>query len=155
MRQLAIAMCAAIVALCSCQPPQVDEDAGFIAIDPDGWKYGQRYEFTPALTDSVGNVQVAIAIRHNNDYPYSNLWLELTAPLPGTDSVRTDTFDIPIADVYGRWYGRGAAMSYIVVDTLDGVYHYDVSRPFSLRHIMRTDTLTDITQVGLIFNSAK
>ncbi|MDE6301878.1 MAG: gliding motility lipoprotein GldH [Muribaculaceae bacterium] len=135
----------------ACEPAGPTEDAGFVSIPPEGWAYGRVLEFVPELADSVGNARVAVAVRHNNDYPYSNLWLELTAPIPGTDSARVDTIDLDMADVYGHWYGTGAGMSYIVVDTLRSDYLYENGRAMKLRHIMRADTVTDITQVGLIF----
>ena len=89
-------------------------------------------------------------MRHTNGYLYSNLWLELATPVPGTDSMRLDTVNIPLADVYGKWYGRGVGVSYVAVDTLAGTYGYDSARPARLRHIMRVDTLPDVEQIGLI-----
>lgn len=151
MKPLLPAAVALILAVSSCEPQPRSEDAGFESIPAAGWPYDHSLEFIPQLGDSAGVTRVAIAVRHNNDYEYSNLWLELTSPLPGTDSVRIDTIDVEMADIYGHWYGRGAAMSYILVDTLPDKYYFENNRPMSLRHIMRTDTVTDITQVGLIF----
>ena len=144
-------MIAALWLLTDCQPTHLTEDAGFKAIAAKGWAYGESFEFTPEYADSVGYTGVAVAVRHNNDYPYSNIWLELTSPQPGTDAMRIDTIDLEMADVYGHWYGRGAAMSYIIIDTLPGQYYYDRERPMSLRHIMRVDTVPDLTQVGVLF----
>ena len=146
-----VSLIAVALLLVSCQPAPLTEDAGFKAIAAEGWAYGERFEFNPEYADSVGYTGIAVAIRHNNDYPYSNLWLELKSPVPGSDAMRIDTIDLEMADVYGHWYGRGAAMSYIIVDTLPGRYYYDRQRPMSLRHIMRVDTVPDLTQVGLLF----
>lgn len=155
MRLLLAACLSAVLFLTACKEPDIKEDGAFAYIPPEGWIYGKTFEFLPELTDTAGFVRVAVAVRHDNDYPYSNLWLELTSPLPGVDSLRTDTLDIDIADVYGHWYGHGAAMSYIVVDTLPGDYYYETGRPFRLRHIMRTDTVPDLTQVGLLFTASE
>lgn len=150
---LCLAIAAAVALLSACkQPAPPAEGADFRTIPADGWAYGTEYEFTPTPEPAVnrGTCRVAIAVRHTNGYQFSNLWLELATPVDDTDSMRRDTVNIPLADVYGHWYGRGVGVSYVTVDTLPGRYSYDCDRPAHLRHIMRVDTLTDIEQIGLI-----
>ena len=146
---------AVVVALALAQgcaePAPLDESADFKTVPARGWAYGDTFEYTPDLADSVGKSRIAIAVRHTDGYLYSNVWLELATPVAGTDSMAVDTINIPLADVYGKWYGRGVGVSYVTTDTLPAPYGYDKSRPVKLRHIMRVDTLADIEQVGVIF----
>jgi len=144
---------AALIMPAACNKPAPPaESAEFHSIATEGWAYGTELEFTPTPTpaDSCGTGRIAIAVRHTNGYLYSNLWLELATPVPETDSMKLDTVNILLADVYGRWYGRGVGVSYVTIDTLAGKYAYDTGRPARLRHIMRADTLRDIEQVGII-----
>ncbi len=102
---------AVVVALALAQgcaePAPLDESADFKTVPARGWAYGDTFEYTPDLADSVGKSRIAIAVRHTDGYLYSNVWLELATPVAGTDSMAVDTINIPLADVYGKWYGRG------------------------------------------------
>ena len=65
--------------------------------------------------------------------------------------MRRDTINVPLADDFGRWYGRGVGVSFATIDTLPGSYTLLRQRPVYVRHIMRCDTLGDIEQIGLVF----
>lgn len=145
------ALLAAMAAVSCSEPAPPAESADFKSVPAAGWAYGDTFEYVPSLADSVGNARLAIAVRHTDAYLYSNLWLELATPVEGTDSMTLDTVNVLLADIYGKWYGRGVGVSYVTSDTLPGIYAYDKNRPARLRHIMRVDTLPDIEQVGIIF----
>lgn len=146
-------MLVVLLAMAACgEPKSPDEAAGFETVPASGWAYGHdlTFEPTPDLEPASGTARAIIAVRHTDAYRYSNLWLELATPVAGTDSMRLDTVNVPLADVYGHWYGRGVGVSYVTADTLAEPVGYDRERPARIRHIMRTDTITDIEQIGLI-----
>lgn len=150
----AIAVAGLALATMACgTPPEVGEGADFKTVPARGWAYGEALEFEPTPTpDSAGvHARVAVAVRHTDAYIYGNLWLEVSTPLPGCDSVTVDTVNITLADVYGKWQGRGVGVSYVAVDTLPGLRFCEPGRPATVRHIMRVDTLSDIEQVGLVY----
>ncbi len=89
-----------------------------------------------------------MVIRHTASYPYSNVWLEVS--YPAADSISPDTLNMVLADDYGNWLGRGLGLSFQRVDTLPHTVKLTSPASVSLRHIMRTDRLTDIEQAGLI-----
>lgn len=138
----------------ACQKPEPSaEGAAFASVPVDGWAYGETFEFvpTPGFADSDGTARIAVAVRHTDSYLYSNLWLELATPVAGTDSMRLDTLNIRLADNFGKWYGRGSGVSFVLSDTLPGRFVYDEEHPARLRHIMRVDTLHDIEQIGVVY----
>ncbi|MDE6368310.1 MAG: gliding motility lipoprotein GldH [Muribaculaceae bacterium] len=146
---VAIALSALIIISCG----QQKECGTFHAVDAYGWLYGDtlRYELAPADSDSVWTGDIAVAIRHAASYPYSNLWMELS--FPPSDSITPDTLNIQLADAYGNWLGHGLGLSFQRVDTVLRNITLPTPATLSLRHIMRSDRLTDIEQVGLIFIS--
>lgn len=157
MRLFPLVATCCVLLLSGCkEPAPLTEGASFKSIEADGWAYGQAYEFNPApaFTEPDGTARIAIAVRHSDAYLYSNLWLELATPVPGTDSLKLDTVNVPLADVYGKWLGRGVGVSYVTSDTLPGRYAFDDELPARVRHIMRVDTLKDIEQIGLIYFDA-
>lgn len=115
----------------------------------DGWRYGEllRYEFTPQ--DSLVTGDLALSLRHTNDYIYSNIFLEVTI----ADSISTvrDTLAITLADDFGRWKGRGIGTDFQVSDTIAKDITYRRPVEISVRHIMRDEILKDIEQVGISF----
>lgn len=141
----------AIVCVCcltACLPDRADH-AVFTAIDPEGWVYGDTLALTPEIDDSVAEGRIVVAVRHTDGYIYRNLWLEMS--VPQGDTVIADTLNISLADIYGKWYGTGMGVSYMASDTLPGRYRLMRGQPVALRHIMRSDTLHDIEQIGLVF----
>lgn len=123
----------------------------FTNIPDEGWVYGDTLTFTVERADSLVPAELRVAVRNNNDYPYSNLWLEVT--YSNGNATQRDTVNMPLADVYGRWTGKGFGPEYqsdaIVsprITPLNG-------SKIGVRHIMRTDTLTGLEQVGIILSA--
>lgn len=135
-----------ILALSACTDT---ECSTFSDIEAPGWRYGDTITFIPSDTAACTAGAIAVAVRHTNAYEYSNLWLELTYASP--DTTVTDTFNVVLADNFGHWRGKGVGIAYQVVDTLLPRVTIDTSSPIHLRHVMRTDTLPDIQQIGIIF----
>lgn len=146
---VAIVISAMIVISCG----QQKESGKFHAVDASGWLYGDtlQYELVSVDSDSVWTGDIAVAIRHAASYPYSNLWLELS--FPPSDSITADTLNVLLADAYGNWLGRGLGLSFQRVDTVLHNITLPIPTTLSLRHIMRSDRITDIEQIGLIFIS--
>jgi len=137
---------AAIITISACSDT---ERSAFSDIGAPGWRYGDTITFIPSDTAECAAGNIAVAVRHTNGYEYSNLWLELTYSSP--DTIATDTFNIVLADDFGHWRGKGVGIGYQMVDTLLRNVIIDTSAPIYLRHVMRTDTLRDIQQIGIIF----
>lgn len=127
----------------------------FSDIDPlEGWDYSSAFVYMPEIADSIARGELRLLVRHTNDYPYSNLWIELGSQQPadsGHLTLRRDTFCIELADIYGNWHGRGSGTTYEKTDTLFTGFNLINGAPLRLRHIMRPDRVEGIEKVGLIF----
>ncbi|MDE6239517.1 MAG: gliding motility lipoprotein GldH [Muribaculaceae bacterium] len=132
---------------------QQRESGTFHAVDASGWLYGDTlfYNLEPMDSDSIWHGDIAVAVRHTAAYPYSNIWMELG--YNPTDNLSPDTLNILLADAFGNWQGRGLGLSFQRVDTV--LHNLTLKTPttLSLRHIMRSDRLPDVEQIGLIFIS--
>ena len=123
----------------------------------EGWRYGDTLFFTPVHTDTVCRGNFVVAIRYDGNYPYSDLWIEVGVPsaVNGSDniavkSIRRDTVRMVLAHNYGNPAGDGIGPTYQMADTL-GVLSHRSGERVTVRHIMRTDTLAGVNQVGLFF----
>lgn len=152
-----IAAAVLTVAACACSPTSPDPGQ-WVDIDPAGWAYGQNLSFEPPADtcciregvqpDSIARTsKLALSIRHTDAYPYANLWLEMSYPTG--DTVMTDTLNIQLADPYGKWLGKGLGPSCQRTDTIVTRRRINDKPTIKLRHIMRTDTLREIEQIGL------
>lgn len=146
------AVCTLWAALASCS--RHDNDfSGFHNIPAEGWGYYRHLIFTHVPADSIVTGNVDLVVRHNNDYPFSNLYVEVTYDQPGRHTV-CDTVSVELADIYGNWYGNGPGTSFQrKVRLAEGLTVHD-SLHIRLRHVMRIDPVPDIEQIGIIFTAS-
>ena len=46
-------------------------------IGSEGWRYADTLAFTPVHADTVCRGSLVVALRHDESYPYDELWLEV------------------------------------------------------------------------------
>ena len=118
-------------------------------ISAGGWPYGDTLRFNADRADSAAVGGVALAVRHTDSYAYSNLWLEVA--YTHADSTVADTFNLVLADEFGRWHGKGSGGTFQFTDTVALSRRPDTASVIVVRHIMRVDTLQGIEQVGIAY----
>ncbi|MCM1452377.1 MAG: gliding motility lipoprotein GldH [Clostridium sp.] len=144
-RLMAVAAAAALMLSASCG--STDERGKYWNM-ADGWPYSDTLV---CQVDTTARADVAVVVRHAANYEFSNLWLELTISRPNEEDV-ADTFNVVLADDFGRWRGHGIGVGMQYADTLLHSIGIQDSTRLSLRHIMRADTLAGIEQVGIVLN---
>lgn len=106
------------------------------------------------VTDSLhhaapieGSARIALTVCHSDAYPYSNLWLE--ASYATGDTIVADTFNLLLADDYGRWFGNGMGIDFQFCDTVTTRFRPNGGATLSVRHIMRVEKLPEIFKIGV------
>lgn len=117
-------------------------------ISSEGWLYRDTLVFD-SLPAQWTPQTLALGVRHDASYRYSNLWLEVSYLSHGKS--KADTFDVELCDAFGRWHGHGTGASLQFTDTLRLRQLPDRRSPLKLRHIMRLDTLRGIEQIGISY----
>lgn len=146
-----IAIAILSVAVVSCSDGQRDYSR-WTDLPQEGWAYGDTLCLTLVDTslvenDSLVRRPLSLGLTHTNDYPYSNLWIEVT--YHGDGMYYRDTVNVTLADVYGRWLGSGFGANYQHLIELNPRADIDLTRPVLVRHIMRVDTLRGLDRVGV------
>ena len=138
------------VCLGSCQPKHTDFTE-FRHIPSCGWLKSAPLHFTPVLADSAHTYTLSIAVRHSNEYAFSNA--SLTVDLIGTDTiVNRKRVNLRLADDAGNWLGSGFGALYQVRSTLcTGIRAGEVTK-IVVWQGLDTDTLSHITEVGIILD---
>lgn len=131
--------------------PKHNDYSRFADVDPEGWAYGDTVRFRPADLDSVAPRRISVAVRHNNDYQFANLWIEVTWR-EGNRYWR-DTVNMELADRFGRWTGTGIGPSVQNSVTVCRGLNISDSSDVEIRHVMRVDTLRGIEQIGITIDT--
>ena len=126
-------------------------DSDFKTIDTDGWTKSSPLVFQqPDSVRGVGVYDIAVAVRHDNYYPYRNLWL-IVDYVADDKVVEHDTVSIELCDKYGNWGGSGLGKLFQrqqIVKRHVPVGRYD---RVVVWHNMRASTVTNVTDVGLTY----
>lgn len=152
MNRLVTAIAIAVLmaaASASCVGPDSRTRSSYVEIDDAGWVYGRRIPLVPDTVDSVAVGTLSVALRHNNSFAYSNLWLEVCYMNNGV--TKCDTLNVALADRYGRWHGQGFGASYQLEVPVARKIVLHKSDTVKVRHIMRVDTLRGVEQIGVAF----
>lgn len=153
---LIIFACIVMAASCSINGHQGNGDdnffSSFTTFANEEWPYAEPFEVTvDTLADSIcRRGDLLLTLRHSDAYRFSNIWLEVAYDLDDTTET-ADTVNIILSDVYGHWRGRGMGSSFQVNDTIRKAMPLRRHQRLRVRHIMRTDTLEDIEQIGISY----
>jgi len=116
---------------------------------PDAvWERSEKANFEVSVLDSTQQYDVFLEIRNNNDYPFRNLWLFVDVTMPDGKQ-RRDTINAELADVYGRWHGKGISLY-----TYSFLYESNIQYPntgaflYSITQGMREESLNGISDIG-------
>ena len=113
------------------------------------WSRSEKVNFEVSVLDSTQQYDVFLEIRNNNDYPFRNLWLFVDITTPDGKQ-RRDTINAELADVYGKWYGKGVSLY-----TYSFPYELKIQYPntgafiYSITQGMREESLNGISDIGL------
>lgn len=124
----------------------------FHPVPQQGWAYGDTLMFdVNNLDNAAAGRKISIAVRHNADYPYRNLALEVT--YRNGQRVVLDTVNMELADIYGSWKGNGLGPQRQMEATVAPVAALPDSSRISVRHVMRVDTLRGISEIGILIEN--
>jgi len=115
----------------------------------EGWERNDAAAFHINTNNTTDLFDVSMEIRNNNDYPFRNIWLFVDYQSPG-GKVRTDTIGVDLADIYGKWYGKGISLYSLSIPYETGIrFPQEGTYTYFIRHGMREDLLKGISDIGL------
>jgi len=159
MKRMVITMLTACLGLAACLPAKMDAYEKNQEIPGHKWSYQYKpvFEVTINPEDTAYLYNIYVNIRHQDAYPYSNIWLLIGTQYPG-DSTHTQSrrVELPLADAAGKWLGSG----------LDDIYEHRIpiqerailNKPgtyrFTFEQNMRQNPLPYVMNVGLRIEKA-
>ena len=125
-----------------------------VAPIPDhNWQSTYRPSFTFKITDTTAAYQIYVLLRHNNQYNYNNLWVNLHTQSPD-GTVSKAQYELPLATAEKGWLGTGMDDLYehrIALTPINQNFYFKKAGEytFTLEQIMREDPLENVFNVGL------
>ncbi len=124
--------------------------SSYKAISNQSWDADSVVCFNVDIEDTTLAVQLILQVRHNDNYPYQNMWVFVDKTSPDHHTT-TDTIEFYLADQRGRWLGSGAGNVRLMPVLIDEHYTFPVKGVynFAVRHGMRTTQLQGIQDIGI------
>jgi gliding motility-associated lipoprotein GldH len=143
-----LATCSLWLAAFSCTTIDLYEKS--VAIPGHSWKSDFKPSFTFAIKDTASFYQLFLILRHNDKYNYNNIYINLSAKLPSSDSIRMIRKDLALGSDEKGWQAEG----------MDDIYEHRIALgaperlkagnyTFTVEQIMRENPLNNVFNVGL------
>ena len=121
-----------------------------VAVPEHKWNSNFKPSFTFTIKDTTKPYQLWFVLRHTEKYNFNNIYINLTAQLPGQDTVIRIRQDLRLANDANGWEATG----------MDDIYEHrkELGPPqtlrggtytFTIEQIMREDPLLHVMDVGL------
>jgi gliding motility-associated lipoprotein GldH len=114
------------------------------------WDNRQVPSFNFVIEDTTKAYHVFVVLRHTNEYPFRNIWLNVGLQQP-EDTMHFQQFELPLA-APDKWLGNG----------MDDIYEHRAllfpqavhftkmgTVTFTLQHTMRRNPLPGVMQAGI------
>lgn len=125
-----------------------------VTIPGHSWKNSYQPSFTFTIKDTTAAYQLYFIIRHTDKYNYNNIYINLYAKQPGTDSVQKVRYDLRLGSNEDGWLGSGMDDIYehrILLTPAGQEFYF--KKPgdytFTIEQIMREDPLENVLNAGL------
>ncbi|MCC8146359.1 MAG: gliding motility lipoprotein GldH [Bacteroidales bacterium] len=136
-----------LVILASCSEKEIFSE--YRSISQAEWDKNDILEFEVYIKDTEALYDVFLELRNNNDYSFRNIWLFIDYQTPSGE-IRSDTLNADLADIYGKWYGKGISLyTYTFPYGLNVQYKDTGNYTYTIRQGMRENPLKGISDVGL------
>ena len=138
------------VLICGCNTISLYEKN--VSIPGHEWKSDFKPEFRFQISDTLQPYHIYIVLRHNEQYNYNNIWVNLFTKSPG-DTIRQVQYELPLASKQG-WMGSGMGDIYdhriaITPQEQDLYFSRTGEYVFTLEQVMREDPLQNVIDIGI------
>lgn len=138
-----------VSALAGCQrAPQAYE---YHATPVEGWEPGDTLSFRVDSVARAGNYRLSVGVRTSaaHPFPFRVLWLEVKQRWPEAGASRTDTLPCRLVTEEGNLAGRGVSLYQYSFPVCTLSLPQGAHGRVTVRHIMRSEMLPGVSDVGI------
>ncbi len=127
-----------------------------IDVPDQTWHYDSLVNFTVPIDDTSAYYNFSIVIKHDQAYPYANIWLKVISHCP-CGALFIDTVNFWLIDEDQRWLGIGTGKNWTVTLPFQDSVHIPETGDMQIyiQHIMRKNDVPHIKAIGLIVDKIK
>lgn len=140
--------------LASCSRSDVVDQ--FVSIPDQKWDYEFQPEIAVDVQDQNQEYRVFLNVKHNHNYPYSNLYIVIHLPSQHPSSL-PNRIELVLAEPDGKWTGKGNGGQFTHQQIITENYKFpDTGRMiFRLEQNMRDNPLAGVISCGLRIEPVK
>ena len=125
------------------------------AIPKTQWDYSFKPVFKIEIKDTSAKYRMYLLVRHDEAYPFANIWFRLNEKTPGEKSFKEgERINKVLADAEGKWLGKGMGGIWehkIPFTTKEGLkFNHIGVYEIQMEQLMRTNPLPSVLNVGLL-----
>lgn len=137
-----------VLLLCSCGRKAVS--SAYADLPERGWSIGDTVRLAVSVQDTTQAYDLALTLRHTEQYAYQNLWLFVSA-CDSLSPLRADTVLACLADDRGRWLSTRTGRYYAGYVTMQHDMRFPAAGTYTFAIVqgMRDSVITGIADVGL------
>src|SRR5580692_3454360 len=113
--------------------------------------YRPTFSFDISGEDTANRYNIYLVLRHTDAYNYNNIWIRGSVKQPGDSAIRSQRYDLSLADNQKGWTGSG--MDDIYEHRIEIQHSTKFDHPgtysFTLEQIMREDPLKHVLNIGV------
>lgn len=138
-----------VLLCCSCSEGTTFH--GYKTLSSEGWAREQVLNYEVEVDSLNKSSDISLELTYNNDYPYSNLYLFVSANDTIGNEIFSDTLNITLADEFGQWKGDGWGGVYQQIVEYKNSYKFSTSGTYkiSVKQGMRDNSIKGIERVGV------
>jgi gliding motility-associated lipoprotein GldH len=147
-------------ALCLSSCTTIDLYERSVAIPGHAWQSSFKPSFTFTIKDTSSAYELFLVLRHNDKYSFNNIYINVYAQTPDTDTAEAIRRDLTLGSDEKGWLGSGMDDIYehrISLTNSSQPLHFKRSGDytFTIEQIMREDPLENVLNVGLRIEKKK
>ncbi|MDL2222920.1 gliding motility lipoprotein GldH [Bacteroidales bacterium OttesenSCG-928-M11] len=134
--------------LSACNPKEIYSE--FHSLPDAIWNKNNPAVFEVEVQDSTLAYDLFINVRNNNNYSFQNLWLFIESN-DETGNITKDTLNIELADIYGKWHGKGFSIYSLSFPYKESYRYPNCGKyTYKIEHGMREETLLGVSDIGFV-----
>ena len=121
-----------------------------ISLEKEGWFYGEKQNFEVSILDTNTTYNLYINVRHTDEYPYNNLWVNMTTVFPDS-TVQENKVSVVLSESNGEWIGTcvdGICYNSVLVQS-NFLLNQKGKYTISLEQDMRMNPLPFVLSIGV------
>ena len=147
MKKIKLSWLLLILCLCSCSNEEIFYE--FHSFEKGEWTREEPAVFTLNVTDTLSYYTLDLVLRNDDSYAYQNIWLFIDRKNPEGE-IRSDSLNVELADVYGKWHGKGLSLYSLSIPYLSSLrYDSGGDYTYTIRQGMRENPLKGVSDIGL------